>query len=601
MRFLRIICAITVSFWLLCSTSNSFSADVSSGDSESGKLHALFDEQWERDMQNSPEWASTLGDRRFNQNWSNLSLAAFAAYTAGDQLALSQLSEIDRTQLPREEQVNYDLFKLRYEDRIKRSAFSPHLIPISQRGGIQTLNESASRLKFKDAQDFEDWLARLDKLDQLMDQTIALMDQGIATGMLPPKATMQRVPAQIAKQLVENPEDSLFYKAFINMPQGISKSDATKIQSRAREVISAKVIPAYRRLNTYFNDVYYPACRTSFGVSDLPNGERYYEYLVKRFTTTDMTPDEVHQIGLDEVKRIRSEMESAISETEFTGSFDEFVHFLRTDPQFYYDTPEALFEGYLAMSKRLDPMLVNLFGRLPRMPYGLKKIPDVSAPDTTTAYYSSPAADGSRAGYYYVNLYKPETRPKWEMAVLSVHESVPGHHLQIALQQELEQLPNFRRYSGFTVFIEGWGLYSERLGYDMGLYEDPYDRFGQLTYDMWRAVRLVVDTGMHYKGWSRQRAIDYFKSNAPKSELDIINEIDRYISMPGQALAYKIGQLKILSLRAEAEQRLGEEFDIKAFHDIVLGSGAIPLDVLQTNVRDWLDQQTKDLKTGVRS
>ena len=441
----------------------------------------------------------------------------------------------------------------------------------------------------------------LDKLDELMDQTIALMNQGIATGMLPPKATMQRVPAQIAKQLVENPEDSLFYKAFINMPQGIPKSDATKIQARAREVISTKVIPAYRRLNTYFNDVYYPACRTSFGVSDLPNGERYYEYLVKRFTTTDMTPDEVHQIGLDEVKRIRSEMESAISETEFTGSFDEFVHFLRTDPQFYYDTPEALFEGYLAMSKRLDPMLVNLFGRLPRMPYGLKKIPDVSAPDTTTAYYSSPAADGSRAGYYYVNLYKPETRPKWEMAVLSVHESVPGHHLQIALQQELEQLPNFRRYSGFTVFIEGWGLYSEQLGYDMGLYEDPYDRFGQLTYDMWRAVRLVVDTGMHYKGWSRQRAIDYFKSNAPKSELDIINEIDRYISMPGQALAYKIGQLKILALRAEAEQRLGEEFDIKAFHDIVLGSGAIPLDVLQTNVRDWLDQQTKDLKTGVRS
>ncbi len=600
MRFLKPIGAISVSIWLLGSIPIGFSAEVSSGNSESSKLHALFDKQWERDMQNSPVWASTLGDRRFNRNWSDLSAAAFAAYTAGDKLALSELSEIDRGQLPREEQVNYDLFKLRYEDRIKRSAFSPHLIPISQRGGIQTLNESASRLRLKDAQDFDDWLSRLEKLDELMDQTIALMDEGVATGMLPPKATMQRVPAQIAQQLVDKPEDSLFYDVFRNMPQGIPASDATRIQSRAREVIASTVIPAYRRLNTYFNNVYYPACRTSFGVSDLPNGKRYYEYLVKRFTTTDMTPDEVHQIGLNEVKRIRSDMEAAISESGFKGDFDAFVHFLRTDPQFYYDTPEALFEGYLAMSKRLDPMLVDLFGKLPRIPYGLKKIPDVSAPDTTTAYYSRPAADGSRAGYYYVNLYKPETRPKWEMAVLSVHESVPGHHLQIALQQELEQLPNFRRYSGFTVFVEGWGLYSERLGYDMGLYEDPYDRFGQLTYDMWRAVRLVVDTGMHYKGWSRQRAIDYFKSNAPKSELDIINEIDRYISMPGQALAYKIGQLKILELRAEAEQRLGEKFDIRAFHDVVLGSGAIPLDVLQTNVHNWLEQQSQGDETGVR-
>ncbi len=595
MRPLKIICSLSISLCLLSFLPPAFSAGVSSGDNEASKLHSLFDKQWERDMRNSPVWASMLGDRRFNQSWSDLSPEAFAAYTAGDKQALSELSEIDRAQLSKGEQINYDLFKLRYEDRIERSGFSPHLIPISQRGGIQTLDERASRLRLMEAQDFEDWLARLDKIDVLMDQTIALMDEGIATGILPPKATMQRVPAQIKKQLVKRPEDSLFYKVFKELPSGIPKSDAVRIQSRAREVISSKVIPAYQRLNTYFNEVYYPACRDSFGVADLPNGKRYYEYLVKRFTTTDMTPDEVHQIGLREVKRIRDEMESAITESGFEGDFDEFVHFLRTDPQFYYDTPEALFEGYLAMSKRLDPELVHLFGKLPRMPYGLKKIPDVSAPDTTTAYYSRPAADGSRAGYYYVNLYKPETRPKWEMAVLSVHESVPGHHIQIALQQELEQLPNFRRYSGFTVFVEGWGLYSERLGYDMGLYDDPYDRFGQLTYDMWRAVRLVVDTGMHYKGWSRQRAIDYFKSNAPKSELDIINEIDRYISMPGQALAYKIGQLKILELRAEAEKRLGEGFDIRAFHDVVLGSGAIPLDVLQATVHDWLDQQTTNL------
>lgn len=580
-----------LTMFLISSTSIAWSAGINPGNDERAKLHALFDAHWERDMEDNPVRASMLGDRRFNQNWSDLSPTAFNANAANDRRALSDLSEIDRAQLSKQERINYDLFKLRYQDRIEGAAFSPHLIPISQRGGIQTLDENASRLRLANAQDFADWLARLEKIDELMDQTIALMNEGIATGILPPKATMQRVPAQIAKQLVKDPEQSLFYKVFNEMPTDIPKTEVASIQARAKIVIATKVIPAYQKLDTYFNEVYYPACRETYGVSDLPNGKKYYEYLVKRFTTTDMTPEEVHQIGLNEVKRNRAEMERAISESGFEGSFDEFVHFLRTDPQFYYDTPEALFEGYLAMSKRLDPELVHLFGKLPRMPYGLKKIPDVSAPDTTTAYYNRPAADGSRAGYYYVNLYKPETRPKWEMAVLSVHESVPGHHIQIALQQELEALPNFRRYSGFTVFVEGWGLYSERLGYDMGLYDDPYDRFGQLTYDMWRAVRLVVDTGMHYKGWSRQRAIDYFKANAPKSELDIINEIDRYISMPGQALAYKIGQLKILELRAEAEARLGKSFDIKEFHDVVLGSGAIPLDVLQATVRDWLNEK----------
>jgi prolyl oligopeptidase len=267
------------------------------------------------------------------------------------------------------------------------------------------------------------------------------------------------------------------------------------------------------------------------------------------------------------------------------------LQFLRTDPQFYYDNPDDLYEAYLATCKRIDPELVKLFGKLPRMPYGLRPIPDNIAPDTTTAYYNRPAADGSRAGYYYVNLYKPEVRPKYEIEVLSVHEAVPGHHLQIALAQELEGLPNFRRYSGFTAFIEGWGLYSEALGYDLGLYKDPYSRFGALTYEMWRAVRLVVDTGMHYKGWTRQQAIDFFKDNAAKTELDIINEIDRYLIMPGQALAYKIGQLKMLELRNKAEQALGDDFDIRAFHDELLGAGALPLEILETRMNRWLTTQ----------
>jgi len=301
-----------------------------------------------------------------------------------------------------------------------------------------------------------------------------------------------------------------------------------------------------------------------------------------------MTPDDIHRLGLEEVLRIRDEMQEIIKQVEFDGSFQDFLVFLRTDPQFYFDNPEDLHEAYLATCKRIDPELVNLFGILPRMPYGVKPIPDSIAPDTTTAYYSRPAADGSRAGIYWVNLYRPEVRPKYEIEVLSVHEAMPGHHLQIALQQELGDIPQFRRFLGFTAFVEGWGLYSERLGYDLGLYKDPYSRFGQLTYDMWRAVRLVVDTGMHYKGWTRQQAIDFFKDNAAKAEHDIVNEIDRYIGNPGQALAYKIGQLKILALRARAERQLGEDFDIRAFHDELLGAGALPLDLLELRMDAWL-------------
>jgi prolyl oligopeptidase len=350
-------------------------------------------------------------------------------------------------------------------------------------------------------------------------------------------------------------------------------------------------VPAYRKLDKYFNKKYLPAARDTIGLSSLPNGSAWYEHQARSYTTTRLSPDEIHRIGLDEVKRIRDEMAEVISEVEFEGSFQEFLTFLRTDPQFYFDNPDDLYKEYLATSKRLDPELVKLFGKLPRAPYGVIPIPDSIAPDTTTAYYNRPAADGSRPGYYFVNLYKPEVRPKYEIEVLSVHEAVPGHHLQIALQQELGDVPMFRRFMGFTAFVEGWGLYSERLGYDMGLYQDPYSRFGQLTYDMWRAVRLVVDTGMHYKGWTRQQAIDFFKDNAAKTEHDIVNEIDRYIAWPGQALAYKIGQLKILQIRSRAEVQLGENFDIRAFHDELLGAGALPLDLLEQRMDRWMAAQ----------
>jgi uncharacterized protein (DUF885 family) len=560
-------------------------------------FQALLDEAWEWQLAENPVRASRLGDRRFNDQWTDMSLDAIERRFGQQQAFLRQLRAIDSSQLADTDALNYDLFRRRLENSIDAHEYKSYLMPMSQRGGVQSLESTAETLRLTNVQDYEDWLARMTQIENVIEQTTALMEEGRETGYMPPKILMERIPNQISSQLVEDPKMSPFYKAFDNMPASIGEEDQARIQQLAQEVIDESIVPAYREFSNYFNDNYLPASRDSIGASSLPNGEAFYEYRTRFFTTTSMTPDEIHRLGLNEVKRIRDEMQLVIDELEFDGSFADFLHFLRTDPQFYYDTPEELFDGYLAVAKRIDPELVKLFGKLPRAPYGLRPIPDNIAPDTTTAYYNGPAADGSRPGYYYVNLYRPEVRPKYEMEVLSIHEAVPGHHLQIALQMEMEEMPNFRKYSGFTAFSEGWGLYSESLGYEMGFYKDPYSKFGALTYDMWRAVRLVVDTGMHYKGWTRQQSIDFFKDNAAKKEADIINEIDRYISWPGQALAYKIGQLKMLELRKKSEQALGDDFDIKAFHDELLGGGAVPLEILETRMNRWLTEQLK-LKTG---
>jgi prolyl oligopeptidase len=459
---------------------------------------------------------------------------------------------------------------------------------VHHRGGVQNLDATAETLRLATVGDYENWLERMAGIEAFIEATMDLQERGRRSGYMPPEILMQRVPDQISAQLVENAEDSPFFKAFANMPDTIPADEQERLRQRAKSVIDDEIVPAYRRFSRYFSETYLPDSRESIGASELPYGKDLYEFRVRQYTTTQMTPDEIHELGLAEVKRLRNAMQLIIDELEFDGDFAAFLHFLRTDPQFYYDDPDELFTAYLATAKRIDPELVRLFGKLPRMPYGLRPIPDSIAPDTTTAYYSRPAADGSRAGYYYVNLYRPEVRPRYEIEVLTVHEAMPGHHLQIALAQELEGMPDFRRYAGFTAFIEGWGLYSESLGSELGLYKDPYSRFGALTYEMWRAVRLVVDTGIHYKGWTRQQAIDFFKDNAAKTELDIINEIDRYIGNPGQALAYKIGQMKILELRQAAEEALGERFDIRNFHDELLGGGALPLEVLEVRMNEWL-------------
>jgi prolyl oligopeptidase len=557
-------------------------------------FHALLDEAWEFYLAENPMVASRAGDRRYNTEWRDRSLDAIQRRHLQRRDFLRRVYAINRMALSEADQLNYELFRRDLQQRVDAHQFSGYLMPFSQRGGVQNLDSQASYLRFDTVGDFEDWLARLDKIDTVIEDTIEAANRGIEKGFVLPRVLMERLPDQIAVQLVEDGADSPFYRTFETMPDSIPAKDRERLRTAAIKTIEDSVVPAYRKLARYFDKTYLPATRESVGLSSLPNGSAWYEFLARHFTTTTMTPDEIHRTGLEEVKRIRGEMQQIIDELEFDGDFQDFLTFLRTDPQFYYDNPDDLYEAYLATSKRIDPELVKLFGTLPRMPYGVKPIPDAIAPDTTTAYYSRPAADGSRAGIYWVNLYKPEVRPRYEIEVLSVHEAMPGHHLQLAIQQELGDMPNFRRYSGFTAFVEGWGLYSESLGYDLGLYKDPYSRFGALTYDMWRAVRLVVDTGIHYKGWTRQQAIDFFRDNAAKTEHDIVNEIDRYIVMPGQALAYKIGQLKILSLRSSAEAALGDDFDVRDFHDALLGAGALPLDILQQRMDNWIAEQRTD-------
>ena len=548
-------------------------------------------EHWAWSLDNYPEMRLGYGDRSGNASWTDMSLASEARRQEALSTFSQQLGAIEPASLSSEVRLNRSMLLREIND--ERAAYEQglHLMPINMRSGPQHAHGMAERLPFNSEQDYRDWLTRLRALPDRLQQYQELLAEGMAKNRVQAAIIIQRVPEQIERVVTTTPQASPFYKAFAEISDNIDPAVAKALQAEAKTVITDQLNPAYRDFGAFIKDSYLPASRPEPGIGSLEGGKAAYRFLVQHFTTTDLSPEAIHQIGLDEVARIRGEMEGVIAEVGFDGELAAFNDFLRAAPQFYYDTPEELLEGYQAVAKRLDPELVKLFGKLPRIPYGVRPIPDEIAPDTTTAYYMPPTPDGKRPGWYYVNLYKPEVRPKFEMEVLSVHESVPGHHLQIALAGELTDLPEFRRRSGVTAFVEGWGLYSERLGYDMGLYQDPYSRYGQLVYDMWRAVRLVVDTGIHYFGWSRERAINFFLANAAKTEADIVNEIDRYIGWPGQALAYKIGQLKMLELRENAEDALGTAFDIRSFHDHLLGAGAIPLDALEVRMDTWLEGQ----------
>ena len=578
------IAAAFFSFVLACG-SIAGATPVSAG----ARLHALLARDWEARKDQSPELAAFLGDSRYQDRWDDLSLAGIAKRHDYDLSVLAELRTIPLAQLSAADKLNHELFRRDYETSLAEYRFRRWLAPVAASGGLQSAADIAELLPFTTLKNYEDWLARMRAFESRADQTTILMRAGITAHVLPPHILMERVPAQLDRAIVDDPTASAFYKPFLHVPGAIGAADRTRLQTTARELITQHINPRYQAFRIFFVDTYLPACQQNIAASSQPDGTAWYAALVHRHTTTNMTPREIHDLGLREVKRIRAAMEALVVQIGYHGTLHEFFTYLREDPKFHYSDPQELLTAYRALAKRVDPNLVKVFKKLPREPYGVLPIPGSVAPDTTTAYYQPGATDGTRAGTYYVNLYKPESRPIWEMVPLTLHESVPGHHLQIAYAHELGAIPDFRRASlAYTAYTEGWGLYAESLGNDMGMYDDPYDKFGALTYEMWRAVRLVVDTGMHAFGMSRQEAIDYFLDNAPKTKLDVTNEIDRYIGGPGQALAYKIGQLTILRLRKKAQDELGSRYDIRDFHDVVLAQGAVPLDILERNVNTYI-------------
>ena len=556
---------------------------------ENIRFEDFLADQWEQNLEDSPIFASLLGNKKFNQDITSNNIKTFESNKLKLKIALNSLNSFNYNQLNSANKLNYQLKEISLSNAIEASNYPSYYLSLNQRGGVQSYYETGDRLVYSSKQDYEDWLIRLSKYVDNIINTKNNLEKGIQNGYTQPRLVTSQVIAQIDNILNSNIEDNPYLKIFINADDSFfAKGEKEDLIIRATELIRVDIIPSYVELNNFLKNIYLPNSRESIGLSDIPDGAAWYEYAARYHTTTNLTPDEIHNIGLKEVKRIRNEMEQIINNLQWDGDFKSFLNYLRTSPRFYYDNPDDLLNAYLIMAKSIDPLLPKIFKVFPRAPYGVIPIPAESAPFTTTAYYNSPAK--GRPGYFYANLYKPESRPKYEIPVLTVHEAVPGHHFQISIAQELENVPTFRKYQSFTAFVEGWGLYSEELGEFMNLYDDPYDKFGQLTYDMWRAIRLVVDTGMHYKDWSRQDAIDLFIENTAKSKLDIENEVDRYIAWPGQALAYKIGQLKILELRNKAELELGDKYDIKDFHHEVLKRGSLPLDILEEYINEWIKE-----------
>jgi uncharacterized protein (DUF885 family) len=552
-------------------------------------LHALFEREWEWELAQDPIGASYLGDRRWNDRWPDISSEVLSSRHAHRAAVLKELASVPRNQLSPTDRTSYDVFKHQSAMTVEGFQHRYHLIRTTTTDGVQNSEQIVDALRFQTIKDYDDWLARLDAFPAYVDQNIALMREGMKTNVLLPKVIVERVRGQVAELSTQPPDKSGFYRPFRAIPDAIAPAERDRLIKAGLDRVRTRVQPSFARLLEFLEREYLPASYEEVGWWQTSGGEKGYQYLVRLYTTTDLSPKDIHALGLQEVARIRARMESIKNQVGFSGTLAQFFTHLRTDPKYFYRSSEDLLDGYRAVAKRVDPELIKISRKLPRVPYGVIPIPEAVAPITTTAYANFGAADGSRPPYFFVNLYRPETRPKWEMLALTLHEAMPGHCLQGSVAQELSDLPTFRRHAFFTAYTEGWGLYAESLGEDMGVYkDDPYSKFGQLTYEMWRAVRLVVDTGMHAMKWDRERAIKYFMENAAKTELDVTNEIDRYIGWPGQALAYKVGELKLQELRRKSQSALGAKFDLRDFNDVVLQTGAVPLNILEQRVNEWI-------------
>ena len=551
---------------------------------EAERLRELVDAGWEQDMRDQPEWATIVGHPGRHASWTDMSFEAIDRRHREAAERLDALLAIDRGQLGIDDQVTYDLFQRDLRDRLDAIPFREELQPLDQLVGVQQDPAMVVTAMPAATDDDRDAIVeRLGRLPTLIDQTIALLDEGLRLGITPPQICLRDVPDQVRNQIVDDPAKSPLLEP---VPD---RDDAEAIYRDA-------IAPAYERLLTYLQDTYIPGARQTIAARDLPDGDAYYAFKVRTYTTTDLTPQEIHDIGVAEVERIGEAMRNVIREVGFDGGFTEFSEFIRTDPQFFFERGEDLIAAYREITGRIDPELPRLFGQMPRLPYAVEPVPPYAEKSQTAAYYLPGSPDGTRPGTFFANTYDLASRPKWEMEALTLHEAVPGHHLQIALAQELDDLPAFRRNAWFTAYGEGWGLYAESLGAELGLYRDPYARYGAYNGEIWRAIRLVVDTGIHALGWSRDQALEYFYDKSGRTDHDVVVEVDRYIVWAGQALAYKIGELALQDLRRRASTALGDAFDVREFHDEILRHGCLPLDILERQVERWIETKSGALR-----
>jgi uncharacterized protein (DUF885 family) len=565
-------------------------------DDASAALAALLDEHFERNLELNPLSATSIGDYRYNDQLA-ISIGPDHRWAVHklNQEVLQRLADIDRDQLPSQDQLSYDMFKLLREQSLERQQFPSHLQPVSQyymyTSGFALLGSGSGLHPFKTVKDYDDFLSRVDDFVTYIDQAMGNMKEGAVQGIVQPRVLMLKALPQLESLITDDPEDSGFFTPIRNMPQDFSEDDRARLTSAYKDAISNKIMPTLARLNNFIRNDYLDAARETVGLLDLPNGEAWYAFQVRVRTTTDLTPGEIHQIGLDEVARIHGEMRGVMEDVGFEGDLEEFFEVLNTDEQFFFDEPEQLIQGYRDMSDRIEGLAPGLFSVFPKASFEVRRVEPFREQSAAGGSYQAGTPDGSRAGIFYANAYDIKARPNWAMESLFLHEAIPGHHFQISLQQENDALPQFRRFARFTAYSEGWGLYAESLGKELGVYTDPYQRFGGLNAELWRAIRLVVDTGIHAKGWSRQQVLDYMYANSAVAEARAVAEAERYMARPGQALAYKIGQLKIREIRDHAEQRLGEHFDVRAFHTEVLKDGPMPLSMLEEKLDRWVQAQ----------